>query len=74
MDPDDTGGKMFNETCISFDSFLLEYPQSMNKWLRMCPENVKSCFWAKGAYNGEGKCLSFKCKENQIAGSNPSIP
>merc|ERR1719273_1483363 len=44
---------MFNETCIVFESYLLDYPQSMGKWIRSCPKKVKSCFWAKGAFNGE---------------------
>ena len=62
LDPDDHSGRMFNETCIVFESYLLDYPQSMGKWIRSCPENVKSCFWAKGAYNGEGKS-SFEFSE-----------
>ena len=55
LDPDDPKGKMFNETCVVFDSFLLDHPKSMDKWIRPCPDKVESCFWAKGEYNGESK-------------------
>ena len=44
MDPDDPGGKMYNETCIVFDTFLLEHPKIMSKWLRTCPKNVRGEF------------------------------
>merc|ERR1711997_248776 len=37
LDPDDHKGRMFNETCIVFESYLLDYPNSMNKWIRSCP-------------------------------------
>ena len=62
LDPDDPEGKMYNETCIVFDTFLLEHPKIMSKWLRTCPENVKSCFWAKGGYNSEGELYKVEKK------------
>ena len=44
------GKKMYNYTCdiatkMGFDE----------KWLRKCPHGVKSCFWSKTTYAGQGK-------------------
>jgi hypothetical protein len=55
LEPGDTVAKMYNETCTVFEAFLAEYPNSMNKWIRPCPPNVVSCFWAEGSYNSESK-------------------
>lgn len=53
MDEQDTAAKMYNETCTLFETMLLEYPGSMEKWVRPCPSGVKSCFWAEGHYEGD---------------------
>ena len=62
MDQHDKEAKMYNETCTLFETFLGEYPASMSKWIRPCPENVVSCFWAKGSYNGESNCILSFCQ------------
>lgn len=56
LDPEDPLGKMYNETCNDFATFQQEFPaEALRKWQRPCPPAVKSCFWAKGALNGESK-------------------
>ena len=60
LDPDDVTAKMYNETCTIFDTWLLEYSSSMTKWVRPCPPDVQSCFWAKGTYNDESKSYRVK--------------
>ena len=55
MEPMDVESKMYNESCTLFSSYQIEHPDSMKKWLRPCPLNVKSCFWAEGSYEGESE-------------------
>lgn len=67
-DPEDPMGKMYNETCSSFATFQVEFPEAMSKWVRSCPPDVKSCFWATGGLNEESKkaqcvILSFSLPE-----------
>ena len=61
-DPEDPLGKMYNETCSSFATFQIESPSAMSKWIRPCPPDVKSCFWAQGMLNDESESLdTFYC-------------
>ena len=55
LESSDPEGKMYNESCTLFATYQIEHPDSMKKWVRPCPLNVKSCFWAEGSYQGESK-------------------
>ncbi len=60
LDENDPVSRMYNETCTLFDTYLVEFPNSMNKWLRPCGDNVVSCFWAQGSYNDECKYIDIR--------------
>ena len=55
VDEYDVNAKMYNESCTGFDTYLVEGSKPMSKWIRPCPPNVISCFWAKGSYSDESE-------------------
>jgi len=56
------GKKMYNHTCDIADETGLDD----QRWVRKCPEGVKSCFWAKGNY--EKQIPVFRgCADAQFA-------
>ena len=64
-DPADTEAKMYNDTCSRHEIMLQNNPDAKSKWVRTCPKNVKSCFWAQGNgigdwYQGNGNVLIFQ--------------
>ena len=59
IDEFDVNSKMYNESCTGFVTYLVEGSNAMNKWVRPCPANVDSCFWAKGSYNYESKLPNY---------------
>ena len=46
--------KMYNHTCDIADELANGGAISEN-WVRKCPKGVKSCFWAKGLYQKQGR-------------------
>ena len=47
-DPADTSAKMYNDTCSRYEIMMQNKPEAKDKWIRTCPKDVKSCFWAQG--------------------------
>lgn len=47
-DSKDIASKMYNDTCSRYEIMMLNNPDAKSKWIRTCPKDVKSCFWAEG--------------------------
>ena len=39
---------MYNDTCSRYEIMMQNKPEAKDKWIRTCPKDVKSCFWAQG--------------------------